>query len=215
MGNGCSWLRDHCSISERTAQLYMRVGKNRDEIEGQMRNGVADLSLNEAAALLMLSSDVRKLMDFAKGAEGLSGEAFVDFCIANNVAVYHDQNYDPFAGRSEAEKLEWLLFIMFLSYDGEAHRSGYAPDDAAAHVEYLLQRPFQNVDEWLGPEGDKWRRISRYRLTEGMKAAWAAFRDAHRGATFADLEAEHKALRARFEKDQAAGLCSSGRRRRA
>jgi hypothetical protein len=215
-GQWLPWLRDHCSISERTAQLYMRVGKNRNEIERQMRNGVADLSLNEAAALLMLSSDVRKLMDFAKGAEGLSGEAFVDFCIANNVGVIRDTGYDPFAGRSEAEKLEWLVFIMFLSYDGEAHRSGYAPDDAAAHVEYLLQRPFQNVDEWLGPEGDKWRRIyPGYRPTEGMKAAWAAFRDAHRDAKLAEIEAEHKALRARFEEDQAAGLCSSGRRRRA
>ena len=35
-------------------------------IEAQMRNGVADLSLNEAAAMLMLSSDVRKLLSFAR-----------------------------------------------------------------------------------------------------------------------------------------------------
>jgi Protein of unknown function (DUF3102) len=218
-GQWLPWLRDHCSISERTAQLYMRVGKNRDQIEGQMRNGVADLSLNEAAALLMLSSDVRKLMDFAKGAEGLSGEAFVDFCIANNVAVYYDPNYDPFAGRSEAEKLEWLIFSLFLSYDGEAYRPGYAPEDAWHHVEYLLQRPFQNVDEWLGPEGDKWRRVwsGGHRPTDEFKSGWAAFRDAHRDAKLAEIEAEHKALRARFEKDQAAGLLhsSSGRRRRA
>jgi Protein of unknown function (DUF3102) len=69
-GQWLPWLRDHCTISERTAQLYMRVAKNREEIENQMRNGVGDLSLNEAVALLMLSSDVRKVLDFAKQAEG-------------------------------------------------------------------------------------------------------------------------------------------------
>jgi hypothetical protein len=58
-GRWLPWLRDQCTISERTAQLYMRVVKNRAEIEAQIRNGVADLSLNEVAALLMLSSDVR------------------------------------------------------------------------------------------------------------------------------------------------------------
>jgi Protein of unknown function (DUF3102) len=181
-GRWLPWLRDHCTISERTAQLYMRVAKSRTEIEAQMRNGVADLSLNEAAAVLMLSSDVRKLLNFAKRTEGLSGEAFLGFCIANNVGVITTPNYDPFAGRSEAEHLEWLVFVMFLSYDGAADRTGLDPDDAWRHVEYLLQRPFQNVDEWLGPAGDEWRRrcSDGRQFTEGMRTAWAAFWDAHR-----------------------------------
>ena len=92
----------------------MRVAKNRAEIENQMRDGVADLSLNEVAALLMLSSDVRELLNFANQAEGLSGEALIEFCIANNVAVITTENYDPFAGRSEAEKLERTVFTLFL-----------------------------------------------------------------------------------------------------
>jgi hypothetical protein len=49
-GQWLLWLRDHCTIAERTAQLYMRCAKNRSVIEDQIRNGVADLSLNEAAA---------------------------------------------------------------------------------------------------------------------------------------------------------------------
>src|SRR5262249_16307953 len=51
-GQWLPWLQDHCTISERTAQLYMRCAKNREAIEDQIRNGVADLSLNEAAAML-------------------------------------------------------------------------------------------------------------------------------------------------------------------
>src|SRR3954447_26941881 len=60
-GQWLPWLSDHCTISERTAQLYMRVAKNRADIEAQIRNDVADLSLSEAAAILALSSDVRRL----------------------------------------------------------------------------------------------------------------------------------------------------------
>src|SRR6516164_6174986 len=101
-GRWLPWLRDHCAISERTAQLYMRVAKNRTEIEAQIRNGVADLSLNEAAALLMLSSDVRKLLAFARDAENLSGDELIERCIAEGVGVIVDRDYDPFAGRSEA-----------------------------------------------------------------------------------------------------------------
>ena len=215
-GRWLPWFRDHCTISERTAQLYMRVAKNRAEIENQMRNGVADLSLNEIAALLMLSSDVRALLNFAKQTEGLSGEALVEFCIANDVAVIRDPTYNPLAGRSEAETLEWLVFTLFLSCDRAAGRSGFDPEDAWAHVEYLLQRPFQNVAEWLGPAGDEWRRtcMSNYQPTEGMKMAWAAFRDAYAHASLADVEAERKALGVRFREDKAAGVIRPAERRR-
>ena len=70
-GGWLPWLRDHCAISERTAQLYMRTAKNRKEIENQIRNGVADLSLNEATAILMLTSNVKKLINFARELERL------------------------------------------------------------------------------------------------------------------------------------------------
>ena len=89
-GQWLPWLRDHCSISDRTAQLYMRVAKGRAEIEAQMRNGVADLTLNEATGLLALTSDVREFLKFAKKAEGLEGEELVGFCIENGVAVLRD-----------------------------------------------------------------------------------------------------------------------------
>lgn len=206
-GQWLPWLRDHCTISERTAQLYMRVAKNRAEIESQMRNDVADLSLNEVAALLMLSSDVRKLMSFARTAEGLSGDELFDFCIANDVGVIRDQSYNPFAGRSDAEMLEWHVFALFLSCDSEGGRGGYDPDGAWAHVEYLLQRPFQNVDEWLGPAGDDWRRLwpGGHTPSAQFKAKWGAFRDAHRSAALEDIVAKMEALRDRFERDKTSG----------
>src|SRR5512145_2301019 len=61
-GQWLPWLQEHCAMSERTAQLYMRTAKTRTTIEDRIRNGVADLSLNEAAAMLVLSSDVKQLL---------------------------------------------------------------------------------------------------------------------------------------------------------
>jgi Protein of unknown function (DUF3102) len=203
-GEWLPWLRDHCVMSERTAQLYMRCSRARKEIEANTQQ-FADLNLNEVAALLMMSSDVRKLLNFAKEAEGLSGEALADFCLANNVSMINDPSYNPFAGRSETEKLEWYLFTIFVSYDGEAGRAGFQPEGAAYHVEYLLQRPFQNVDEWLGPEGDKWRRLYGGQISEQFKLDWVAFREAHRDFTLADADAKLGALSRQFETDRDAG----------
>jgi Protein of unknown function (DUF3102) len=50
-GQWLPWLAEHCSISERTAQLYMRLAKARPEIEANTQH-VADLSLRAATAAL-------------------------------------------------------------------------------------------------------------------------------------------------------------------
>jgi 2-succinyl-5-enolpyruvyl-6-hydroxy-3-cyclohexene-1-carboxylate synthase len=93
-GQWLPWLQEHCSISERTAQLYMRVAKNRAEIENQIRNDVADLTLNEATALLALSSDVRKLLQFAKEIEGHDPETVIKACLKAGVAVIQTPFYN-------------------------------------------------------------------------------------------------------------------------
>jgi hypothetical protein len=150
---------------------------------------------------------VRKLLNFAKQADGLSGEALIEFCVANDVAVIKDSGYDPFAGRSEAEKLEWFVFTLFLSCDTAAGRGGMDPDHAWTHVEWILQRPFQNVDEWLGDEGVKCRSFWSRRPEVGrqFETDWAAFRDSWRGRSQADIEAEHQALISRFREAEATG----------
>jgi hypothetical protein len=52
-GQWFPWLKEHCTISDRTAQVYMRCARGRSVIEEQIRSGAADLSLNEAVAVLM------------------------------------------------------------------------------------------------------------------------------------------------------------------
>ena len=183
-GGWLPWLATNVEISDRTAQLYMRTAKNRAEIEAQKRNSVADLTLSEAVALLALSSDVRKLLAFAKECESLEGEELVQACIANNVAIITTPGYDQFHGRSDEERREWMLFGLWLTGQGWSARG------ASRHVEWLLQRPFQNVAEWLGEEGERCRRAWWMRqMPKSGKTAWASFAASHALHSEAEIEA--------------------------
>jgi Protein of unknown function (DUF3102) len=53
-GEWLPWLADHCLLTERTAQRYMRIAHNRATIEAKSDTGVSDLSLNGALALLTI-----------------------------------------------------------------------------------------------------------------------------------------------------------------
>jgi hypothetical protein len=50
-GQWLPWLTKHCSLSERSAQLYMRLARNRAQIDGKSES-VADLTLRAAASIL-------------------------------------------------------------------------------------------------------------------------------------------------------------------
>src|SRR5262249_46840075 len=55
-GQWLSWLSEHCAVSERTAQLYMRIAQRRAELEAKAQ-GLADLTLEGAARLLAKSGE--------------------------------------------------------------------------------------------------------------------------------------------------------------
>jgi hypothetical protein len=218
-GQWLPWLREHCTISERTAQLYMRAAKHRDELEANTQS-VADLTLSEAAALLALSTDAREMFRFVKQLEGLDDpEDIIAACAAANIPAIHDPDYDPFAGKSDEENRDWLLFAMFLSFDSEAGRSGMEPQSAWYHVEWVLQGPpslAQNVAAWLnGAEAEEWRRRCGMRpMPEQLRADWAAFREAHKDLTFAEADEKMNALQKRYQEDEAAGRIRRGKPRR-
>jgi hypothetical protein len=50
-GQWRAWLHEHCKVTERTAQRYMRLARNRLAIEAKY-DTVSDLSLNGALAIL-------------------------------------------------------------------------------------------------------------------------------------------------------------------
>jgi DUF3102 family protein len=50
-GEWLPWLQDHCRITQRTAQRYMRLSRNRDTVEAKS-DTMSDLTINGALALL-------------------------------------------------------------------------------------------------------------------------------------------------------------------
>src|SRR5262249_47609123 len=104
------------------------------------------------------------------------------------------------------EIIEWNLFAAFLSFDGSAKRGGMQPQHALWHLEWILQRPFHSVAEFLGPVGDKFRKRWGMRAgADAFKATWAAFRAERRSETRAEAERDLEQLQREFERALANG----------
>jgi hypothetical protein len=147
----------------------MRCAKNRVGIEEQIRNGVADLSLNEAAAMLALSSNMKKLFDFVQQLQDLSDpEDMMQLCLDSGVAQYAG-TLDYESGYSVEQRREWDVFMLFMV------RLGCLACDADDHVRWLKRRDYQTPSEWMGEEGDKDRK--RYpkwvpQVSDQVKQQW-------------------------------------------
>jgi hypothetical protein len=62
-GTWLRWLRDNCTVSERTAQLYMQVAENKRQLEIEATNRsatIADQTLNEAIRSLRARKPTKK-----------------------------------------------------------------------------------------------------------------------------------------------------------
>jgi hypothetical protein len=182
-GQWMPWLTKHCAMSDRTAQLYVKIAKNRTTIETNIRNAVADLTLGQAAALMMMTADMKKVLDFVKQVETTDDpEKIIGLCIEHGFPVIQDSNYNPFANCTEAEQREWGLFALFLARSASV-------DGVLQHVEWVLQRPFKNVAEWLGDEGTEFRWWAKPIPAEHIEL-WRAFAAEHESLTAAGREAE-------------------------
>jgi ParB-like chromosome segregation protein Spo0J len=105
------------------------------------------------------------------------------------------------ARRDPFEELPWLLFTLFRSHDKAAGRAGYEPKNAVLHVEWVAAR-FETPDEWMGDEGDKWRKVWLMpQMPAALKQAWANFFAERRCAKVADVRAELENLQRAFTAD--------------
>lgn len=183
-GQWLPWLDEHCVMSERTAQLYMRCARNREAIEAKSATAIADLNLNEAAALLMLSSDVHKLLEMAKTMEGLQGDDLIKFCADNDVATLSGNIFDA-PEPTDQQWVEWHLFILFL-----AREYGWSVEGASYHTEWVQSRGTLLAD-WMKPNPirDAWMPIPQAAFD-----AWNAFLEANQGRSLDDVKAELKQL---------------------
>jgi hypothetical protein len=186
-GQWLPWLSEHCAISERSAQLYMRVAKGRAVIEVKSAQ-FADLNLNQIAALLVMTSEVKQLFAFwGQLRNTTSSEEAIQLCLDHGVGVV-STDYDPEADKSAEEVREWHLFMLYL-----VRKHGWHPEAASGHVEWVVQRPFQNVAEWLGPEGDRFRSNpfnSGMTVDAQAKTGWPLFVAEHAAMSYDEIVAE-------------------------
>jgi hypothetical protein len=179
-GQWLPWLKDNCAMSERTAQIYMRLAKNREPIEEQIRNGSADLSMNEAAALLMLSSDIRKLLEMAKTMKGLQGDDLISFCVENDIGMLNDNIFGA-PEPTDQEDVEWHIFVLWL-----VREKGWNVEGAWHHMDWVRSRGSLLAD-WMAPNPtrDFWMPISQALMDD-----WHAFLEQHRNRTLPDVRQE-------------------------
>jgi hypothetical protein len=107
--------------------------------------------------------------------------------LAASAQTFVAPGYDMFAGRSEDEVRDWHLFTLYL-----VRMHGWRPEAASGHVEWVLQRPFQNVAEWLGEEGDKFRNrpLNGGSIGTMVKPDWFSFAAQHAAMPFDEIVAE-------------------------
>jgi hypothetical protein len=95
-------------------------------------------------------------------------ETLAGFVSADTFLMLSLPYYDPFAGMTADQVCEWERFALFLA-------NGADPSGAQAHVEWILRHDFQTVAEWLGSEGDAYRRrIGMRAMPERVRRAWDA-----------------------------------------
>jgi Protein of unknown function (DUF3102) len=73
-GQWLPWLREHCGLSERTAQRYMQLIKHSDVIEAKS-DTMSDLTINGALALLTTPQIAEKAIVAAESAEDIQARA--------------------------------------------------------------------------------------------------------------------------------------------
>jgi DUF3102 family protein len=71
-GQWLPWLTEHCQVTERTAQRYMRLARNKDKCDS-----VSDLSLNGALALLTVPRDCSLVEPSLRALDASDAEAAV------------------------------------------------------------------------------------------------------------------------------------------
>jgi ParB-like chromosome segregation protein Spo0J len=110
-----------------------------------------------------------------------NGEKVTNLIREASARTFRSPGYNPFAGRSEEEEREWHLFVLFLVLN-----IGWPLANAATHVEWLLQRPFQNVAEWMG--ADAWREVQRMRPFENkLRENWKVFVEENKNRSKAEI----------------------------
>jgi hypothetical protein len=95
---------------------------------------------------------------------------------------------DPFAETPSEQMREWLLYSLFSLRDWPA---GWPLEELGHQMEWLKRNGWNLPSEWLGEEGDAYRkRLGMRPPPKKVKRAWEKFLADAGEKSFADVEAE-------------------------
>jgi ParB-like chromosome segregation protein Spo0J len=132
----------------------------------------------------LLSDDPRQLPSDLKLALFEAGIS------AKQVSVISGSPFPPpFEGLPDPVKRDWALFALYL-----VKKSCWPADGAGEHVEWLRRNGWETPEQWLGDEGDRYRRshgMNKLRAPLKMPASerWRLFAAEHIAPTFDEITA--------------------------
>jgi hypothetical protein len=162
-GQWLPWLRDNCLISERSAELYMRLARHAPEIESKVAS-LADLTVQEAIALIAKADE----------SDVVEGTA-IDSAAAAEKDVRHRTSFLPDAVTAPPDQpraLEQMDRVPQLMSTEDQHRFNL---NQGGH--YLLHIPRTPIAPYLHPavsySADQWDDIAGFlsRLAAAMRIA--------------------------------------------
>jgi hypothetical protein len=98
-------------------------------------------------------------------------------------------HYRPAYDGDAASCREWRLFALFLRT-----KCGFPVWGASDHIDWIGRHNFITVDEWLGPEGQKFVSPWGNVIPESTVSAWQQFRDGNKALTVSDIDSELERL---------------------
>jgi len=118
---------------------------DRDDRADGWDDGANDDGMNDRWNDPVKIAKMRHVCDILSMGADPNGEKVQRLIREASVCTINDPGYDPFAGRTEEEKREWHLFMLFL-----LRHCGFPPEGIGHHVEWLLRNGWNTPAEWLG-----------------------------------------------------------------
>jgi len=122
---------------------------------------------------IMISNESDLIKAISQSLKDVHGEGFV--AMKDGVFTIYDPDYNPMYGLNEEEIKQWDCFAHFLQ-----DKCGWKPEGIGYHIEWLRDKAFKTPNEWIGPEGDKYRgNVGLSRMDSKFKPAWNEYLQQH------------------------------------
>ena len=189
-----------CWMPRRRAERAIEAGRALLEAKGLVKHGQwlpwlqQHCGMSERTAQLYVQIAKLELPAETIAVMGLKAAA--------KAVIFEDHGYNPFFHCDVEATRQWHLFVAF-----------GAP---WPHVEWLLNKQFITPDEWLGPEGEKWRRAwGKGAMPDEFKHAGPEFQQEHRETPLPEAKAMAEAMETKREEAEAKAKAADTQRSRA